>query len=88
MLGKRTPQGTLFTVENRLRKKVGEESFYVFLADHRHELFRDEDFAMLYCSDNGRTSVPPSLLGTALLLQAFDRASDQEATERAQFDQR
>ena len=88
MLGKRSPQGTLFTVENRLRKKVGEESFYVFLADHRHELFRDEDFAMLYCSDNGRTSVPPSLLGTALLLQAFDRVSDQEATERAQFDQR
>jgi transposase len=88
MLGKRSAQGTLFTVENRLRKKVGEESFYVFLADHRHELFRDEDFAMLYCSDNGRTSVPPSLLATALLLQAFDRASDQEATERAQFDQR
>jgi len=88
MLGKRSPQGTLFTVENRLRKKVGQESFYVFLADHRHELFRDEDFAMLYCSDNGRTSVPPSLLATALLLQAFDRASDQEATERAQFDQR
>jgi transposase len=88
MLGKRSPQGRLFTVENRLRKKVGEESFYVFLADHRHELFRDEDFAMLYCADNGRTSVPPSLLGTALLLQAFDRVSDEEATERAQFDQR
>jgi len=88
MLGKRSPQGTLFTVENRLRKKVGEESFYVFLADHRHELFRDEDFAMLYCLDNGRTSVAPSLLGTALLLQAFDRVSDQEATDRAQFDQR
>ena len=88
MLGKRSPQGTLFTVENRLRKKVGQESFYVFLADHRHELFRDEDFAMLYCLDNGRTSVPPSLLATALLLQAFDRVSDHEATERAQFDQR
>lgn len=88
MLGKRLPQGSLLTIENRLRKKVGEESFYVFLADHRHELFRDEDFAMLYCSDNGRTSVPPSLLAVALLLQSFDRASDQEATERAQFDQR
>lgn len=88
MLGKRSPRGKLFTVENRLRKKVGEESFYVFLADHRHELFRDEDFALLYCLDNGRTSVPPSLLATALLLQAFDRVPDQEATERAQFDQR
>ncbi|MDP2886785.1 MAG: transposase, partial [Ignavibacteria bacterium] len=88
MLGKRSPQGKLFIAENRLRKKVGEESFYVFLADHRHELFRDEDFAMLYCLDNGRDSAPPSLLATALILQTFDRVSDQEATDRARFDQR
>jgi hypothetical protein len=88
MLGKRSPQGKLFIAENRLRKKVGEESFYVFLADHRQELFRDEDFAMLYCLDNGRDSAPPSLLATALILQTFDRVSDQEATDRARFDQR
>jgi len=88
MLGKRSAQGSLFTVENRLRKKVGEASFYVFLADHRHELFRDEDFSMLYCLNNGRESVPPSLVATALILQAFDRASDQEAEDRAKFDQR
>jgi len=88
MLGKRSAQGKLFTAENRLRKKVGEESFYVFLADHRHELFRDEDFSMLYCLDNGRTSVPPSLLATALILQTYDRVSDQEAEDRAKFDQR
>ena len=88
MLGKRTTQGSLFTPENRLRRKLGEESFYVFLADHRHELFRDEDFATLYCGDNGRPSVPPSLLACALLLQTFNSVSDQEATDRAAFDQR
>lgn len=88
MLGKQSIQGKLFTAENRLRKKVGEDSFYVFLADHRHELFRDEDFSMLYCLDNGRSSVPPSLLATALILQTFDRVSDQEAENRAKFDQR
>ena len=88
MLGKRSGQVNLFSVESRLRKKVGEDSFYVFLADHRHEFFSDEDFAMLYCADNGRNSVPPSLLATAVILQTFDRASDQEATDRAQFDQR
>ena len=88
MLGKRTPQDDLFTPAARLRKKIGEESFYVFLGDHRHEMFRDEDFSMLYCSDNGRASVPPSLLAMALILQTYTRVSDQEATERAQFDQR
>ncbi len=88
MLGRRSPQGKLFTAENRLRKKVGEDSFYVFLADHRHELFRDEDFAMLYCLDNGRKSIPPSLVAIALILQTFDRVVDKEAADRAKFDQR
>ena len=50
MLGTRSPQGDMFTPEHRLRKKVGEKSFYVFLSDHRHELFNDEDFSMLYDS--------------------------------------
>ena len=52
----------------------------------RGKLFRDEDFAELYCADNGRDSVPPSLLATALLLQTHDRASDAEARQRADFD--
>ena len=41
---------------------------------------------MLYCADNGRDSVPPSLLATVLLLQAHDRVSDAEAKARADFE--
>jgi hypothetical protein len=51
-------------------------------------LFGDEDFACLYCPDNGRRSVPPSVLATTLLLQAHDRVSDGEATARARYDVR
>jgi hypothetical protein len=65
---------------------VGRQNFYGFLAAQRNELFRDEDFAALYCRDNGRPSVPPSLLATALVLQTYDRVSDDEATRRAAFD--
>ena len=36
--------------------------------------------------DNGRDSVPPSLLATALLLQSHDKVSDAEAKARADFD--
>lgn len=43
---------------------------------------------MLYCRDNGRSSVPPSMLATALLLQAHDRVSDAEAKARADYDLR
>ena len=52
----------------------------------RGQLFRDEDFADLYCPDNGRDSVPPSLVATALLLQAYNKVSDLEAKQRADFD--
>ena len=35
------------------------------------------------CQDNGRDSVPPSLLATALLMQTYDKVSDAEAKARA-----
>ena len=88
MLGKRDPQGDLFTADTQYLKFVGEDSFYGFLAREGGRLFRDEDFAALYCLDNGRTSVPPSLLAIALLLQTHDRVSDEEAKARADFDLR
>ena len=49
-------------------------------------LFQDADFAVFYCSDNGRDSVPPSLLAAALLLQTHDKVSDAEGKARADFD--
>jgi hypothetical protein len=67
---------------------VGRDSFYGFLALHRGELFCDEDFAELYCPYNGRPSIPPSLLATTLLLQAYEGVSDEEAKARADFDLR
>ncbi len=86
MLGKRSQQRGMFEADHLYLDFVGPDTFYGFLARHRSELFRDEDFAMLYCRDNGRNSVPPSLLATALLLQAHDRVSDVEAKRRADFD--
>lgn len=88
MLGKRSSQDDLFNADSQYLAYVGRDSFYGYLAYHRHELFRDEDFASLYCLDNGRPSVPPSLLACALLLQWYDNVSDQEAVDRAKFDLR
>ena len=62
---------------------VGRDSCYGLLASLRGQPFRDADFAELYCLDNGRTSVPPSLLATALLLQTHDKVSDAVAKARA-----
>ena len=86
MMGRRSDQGSLFGAQRHYLDFVGRDSFYGFLAEHGRELFRDEDFAHLYCPDNGRPSVPPSLLCVALLLQTHERVSDAEATRRAAMD--
>src|SRR6266516_6349362 len=86
MLGQRSAQWGMFEADTLYGDFVGRKNFYGFLASQRNELFRDEDFAALYCRDNGRPSVPPSLLATALVLQTYDRVSDDEATRRAAFD--
>jgi len=86
MLGKRASQRGMFEADHLYLDFVGRDSFYGFLATERGNLFRDEDFGRLYCPDNGRNSVPPSLLATALLLQAHDRVSDEEAKRRADLD--
>jgi len=88
MLGKRGPQRGLFEADTVYGAFVGRDSFYGWLASQRGELFRDEAFAGLYVLDNGRPSVPPSLLATALVLQTYDRVSDDEAKQRADYDLR
>jgi len=88
MLGRRAEQQNLFSADTQYLDFVGEDSFYGFLARHGRQLFRDEDFAAIYCQNFGRPSVPPSLLAIALLLQTHDKVSDAEATARAAFDMR
>jgi len=86
MLGVRPAQRGLLEADHLYLDYVGRGSFYGFLASMRGQLFRDEEFSELYCPDNGRDSVPPSLVATALLLQAYDKVSDAEAKQRADFD--
>ena len=88
MLGERSDQRGLWEADRLYLDHVGRESFYGLLASLRGWLFRDAEFAEFYCPDNGRDSVPPSLLATALLLQSHDKVSDAEAKARADFDLR
>ena len=86
MLGERSDQRGLWEADQLYLDHVGRDTFYGLLASLRGRLFRDADFAEFYCLDNGRDSVPSSLLATALLLQIHDKVSDAEA--RADFDLR
>ena len=86
MLGERSDQRGLWEADRLYLDHVGRDTFYGMLASLRGRLFRDAEFAEFYCPDNGRDSVPPSLLATALLLQSHDKVSDAEAKARADFD--
>lgn len=65
--------------------------FYVFLRDIRHQLF-DEAFQTeleaAYEKPRGTEPLPPALLATVVLLQAYEQASDFDAVENSAADLR
>jgi transposase len=87
MLGRRSPQLSFFDAQS-LPHCVPADSFYGRMAAVSDVLFPDDDLAMMYSPDNGRPSLPPSLMNGALLLQFYDGVSDEEAVERTKFDMR
>src|SRR5436190_20744795 len=88
MMGQRSPQDKLFAADHIYLNYVGRETLYGYLAQHRGQLFRDDEFAVLYCRDNGRPSVPPSLAVSILFLRAYEAVSFVEAIERTKYDLR
>ncbi len=87
MLGRRDPQRSLFEAQ-AWPNRVPNDSFYARMGAVNDVLFSDEDLARLYCDDNGRPSLPPSLMSGITLLQFYDDVSDAEAIDRLTFDLR
>ena len=86
MLGKRSKQLGFLEADHLYLDYVGRGSFYGFLASLRGQLFQTKTSPNCIARAMARDSVPPSLVATALLLQAYDKVSDLEAKQRADFD--
>jgi hypothetical protein len=87
-LGVADPQGNLLDDMSAFcEKTLPPDSIYAFLHRERERLFPDAAFADLF-SDDGRRSVPPSVVATAMVLQRLEGLSDREAAERYAFDAR
>jgi len=67
---------------------VPEGSMFAFLAEHRGQLFPDEEFADLFPSGRGRPSMPASVAASILTLQTLLDLSDAETSEAARCDLR
>jgi hypothetical protein len=87
MLGRRNPQRSFFEAQS-LPHRVAPDSFYGRMGAVSETLFCDDDLAEMYCADNGRPSLPPSLLSGVTLLQFYDDVSDSEAVARTLYDLR
>jgi len=87
MLGKRKPQASLFDAIG-LPHRVPPDSFYGRMGSLSGKLLRDDDLKDMYTLDNGRPSLPPSMMAGVLLLQFYEDVSDEEAVERVRYDLR
>jgi hypothetical protein len=78
--------------EQVIIKRIRRAKLFVFLREHRHELFNDafqEELASLYRdSAVGQPPTPPAQLGLATILQAYTGASDAEVIEATTMDRR
>jgi transposase len=79
MQGKSNPDRQMLDAAAFCRGLVEDGSIYAFLADHREELFKDEDFADLFPSGRGRPSIPAALVCSVMVLQALEGLSDRDA---------
>ena len=88
MIGKRKVQATLFDVGNVWAFAPKANSFHGQLCKVSDKLFKDEEFMALYSERMGRPSVPPSELALLMILQSYERLSDEEAIEHTACDLR
>ena len=78
--------------EQAVIKAVRRAKLFVFLREHRHELFDERlqaELAESYAdSPKGQPPVPPAQLALATILQAYTRVSDDEVIEATVMDRR
>ena len=79
MQGKSNPDRQMLDAAAFCRGLVEDGTVYAFLADHRAELFKDEDFADLFPSGRGRPSIPVEVICSVMVLQALEGLSDRDA---------
>src|SRR5712692_9821730 len=86
------PPVELSEEEEQIVKRVRKAKLFVFLRQHRHELFNEafqQELANLYRpAERGQPPIAPAKLALALILQAYMGISDDEVIEATVMDRR
>ena len=88
MQGERAGEPAGLDVWETCRALIPAGSVFAFLAEHREALFPAGMFADMYPSPNGRPSLPPQVLASAVVLQALHGLSDFETVQELRCDLR
>ena len=79
-------QGTFYDVDVLCDKLIPADSFYRKFREIVFPLIEDKDFESMYCTDNGRPPIRPSLLAIATVLQFHKNLSDREMERACMYD--
>jgi len=71
-------QSTFFDATYICEKLIPKDSFYRKFREIVWPIVDDDQFATMYCMDNGRPSISPALLAMATILQFHRNLSDRE----------
>jgi len=79
-------QGSFTDADYICEQLISQESFYRKFREIVTPLIKDEQFDSMYCKDNGRPSISPSLLAMATVLQFQKNLSDREMERVCMYD--
>ena len=79
MLGKEDRQISFFDTGFACSHLIDKKSFYAKMRECANKIIIDDDFADIYCLNNGRPSLPPARISKVLILETYEDLSDREA---------
>jgi transposase len=86
MLSPEDRQGSFYNTDYLCERMIPQDSFYRKFRELVWPLIRDEQFESMYCQDNGRPPIRPSLLAIATILQFHRNLSDREMERACMYD--
>ena len=81
MLGKEERQTSFFDTGFACAHLIKKNSFYAKMREHADSIISDNDFADIYCFNNGRALVPPARMTKFLILQHYENLSDRKVLQ-------
>jgi transposase len=86
MFKPREKRSTFFDATYICEKLIPGDSFYRKFREIVWPIIKDDEFAPMYCKDNGRPSISPALLAMATILQFYRNLSDREMEKACMHD--